>query len=209
MTANDHAKHVLNLYAPQLRWVCDSVKDSFDLPEDDMPDWQQEARILVMSYMGIMPGRHFNMVEVWKRKSGDDPIQIRAMLAYELRIDLSQLIARSLAKTPPSTSLNDLVEDQEFDVEDPNSEADLYNQEQANRYMRRYPTLALFALEGVSQEEIAEQRGVDIRTIRRHVAREKRAFLTDALKRANLVVEGDEPMAELEEAYTNVTKVRR
>jgi hypothetical protein len=80
---------------------------------------------------------------------------------------------------------------------------------QSVRLMRRYPILALNALEGLNVETIAVLKDQPVSTIERYLAREKRMFLTDNLKRAGIKVEGDEDMADLEEAYVNVTKQRR
>lgn len=202
---------VLDRFAPQLRWVCDSVQRTYDLLDDDMPDWKQEAKLYVLCYAGIIPwptkaGRHFGLLNVWESGEVRD---IPAMLATQLRLDLHEAVYRSISKTLPTTSLGELIENQEFDLEDPNSEADLYNHEQANRLSRQYPELAMAAIEGMSQEQIAAKQGITDRTVRNRITAQKRSYLTDQLRRANLIVEGDETMGELEEAFTNVSKVRR
>jgi len=203
------ASAVLDRFAPQIRWIVDTILRSFELEPHWEDDLCQDANILVLSYAGFIRGTHYGILDSIESLVNRDENQVRKLVAFRLRKDLTQQVSRSLTRMLPSTSLNDLVEDQEFDALDSSSEADLYNTEQANRYMRKYPTLALNALEGFTQEQIALLRGTTVRTVERHIAREKRSFLTDGLKRAGLVVEGDETMEDLEEAYTNVTKVRR
>jgi hypothetical protein len=204
------ASTVIDRFAPQVRWIVDSLLRSFELEPHWEDDLRQDANILVLSYAGFIRGTHYGILAKIESMVSQDEKQVTSLIAFRLRKDLTQQVSRMLTKIPPSTSIEVILNnDREFDIEDRYSEADLYNTEQANRYLRKYPTLALNALEGLTQEQIAEQRGVTLRTVERHIAQEKRAFLTDTLKRANLVVEGDETMAELEEAYGYVTKVRR
>jgi len=98
-----------------------------------------------------------------------------------------------------------------FDNEpsEPSHETEWDNQMDEARYLRKYPTFARNILDGISQPELANQLGVSLPTVERRIRGEKRSFLTDTLRRANLIVEGDETMDELEEAYGYVTKVRR
>ena len=73
----------------------------------------------------------------------------------------------------------------------------------------RYPYLALNVLDGFTQEQIAEANGLSRRTIIRKVNREKYAFLVSYVQKRGLRVEGDETLAELEEAYGYLMGVRR
>jgi hypothetical protein len=67
-------------------------------------------------------------------------------------------------------------------------------------FQRDYPTLAVWLIDGKTQEEIAELADVEIRTVKRRIAKEKRTYLERYCRRGGLRIEGNETLDELQEA---------
>src|SRR3954469_10054311 len=92
------ASAVLDRFAPQLRWVVDHLKDKFGLLDHELDDLRQEARLQVLCYAGLIPwptknGRHKGILAEWEVKTGGIESDIKALLAYELRLDLTRIIS--------------------------------------------------------------------------------------------------------------------
>jgi hypothetical protein len=168
---------------------------------------EQEARVLVITYAGLLRGWHSGKLNNWTAEAKGDEEQINLLVTNSLKMDLGQILGRQLQKGDRLVSL-DLMLEQGIDPADNHWEDrvtdHIDNRSQGRRYRELYPTLARNVLDGFTQEEIAEADGVDARTVRRHIAKEKRAFLLDFVQRRGLTVDGDETMEELTEAYENL-----
>lgn len=192
---------VLTKYVRQIEWVCKSVQESFELPDHALEDLQQDAAILILSYAGEISGLHFNKINQLTRIVGDDEAQLKHLVAMTLRLDLTQQVSRELDRIIPVDE--NPVDDCE--LSEPSFEQEVFSSMDEARLLRRYPLFARNVLDGVTQDKLAAELGIDERTVRRRIAGEKRSFLLTMLKRRGIVVEGDEPMHELEEAYRSLT----
>lgn len=202
------AVNVLDQFSAQIGWVVDSVMRSFDLEPHFRDDLRQEASTLVLSYASLLEtpiwgdGRLFR----WVTKAEGDEEQVRALLARQLRIDLSQTVKRQVDRTDGysmADSLDELVEEGLEPVDETweDTQIDLADAGGDTRIHERYPSLALNMLDGFTQDQIAEAVGVTDRAIRKRITKEKRLFLIDYVTRKGLRVEGDETLADLAEAY--------
>jgi CRP-like cAMP-binding protein len=199
------ARNVLERFGSQIIWVVDSVANSFDLEPHFRDDLKQDAKIRVLTYADLMEGWGHGRLFRWVKKTQGEENQVKALLARQLRIDLSQIVSRQVGKTDGLTmpdSLDEMIEEGDEPVDElfetrvldlvVGSETDMHD---------RYPWLSLNVLDGYTQDQIAEANGVSRRTVIRKIGREKYAFLISYVKRQGLRIEGDETMAELEEAY--------
>jgi len=210
-----NAEQVLENYSTQIDWATRLVLDTLWGPGEwtshDWSDVRQEATILVVTYHGIMPGWKSNKVADWESTTNGDAEQVRALLASALRLDLMQTIGRQREKEYGTTSLDALVDsgsEPSYTFED--SVIGRVDAEAGIR--KRYPTLCLNMLDGYTQAEIAEIRGVTRMTVSRHISREKREFEQEQVRknvaflaRNGLNVEGDESPEELAEAAQYMT----
>jgi hypothetical protein len=198
------ANAVLARFAPQVRRVLRKIQGDFELSDSVMDDWRQEANLYVLCYAGLVPwptanGRHFGLLSVWEQ---GHITEVANMLSTQLRLDLSESIGRAIRKEPAISdqTLDDLAESGK-EPSEPSYERESHNDMDESRYIRRYPLFARNVLDGVTQPILAELMGVSLPTIERRIRGEKRSFLASQLRRRGIVVEGDESMAELEEAY--------
>ena len=199
----DSHNAILQRFTPVIDTVIRSVQKKFKVPDCDTDDLRQEANILVLSYAGLIPGTHFNELTVIEAKARGDFEQIDNLVSYTLKLDLSQVIRRQRGSKKQS-SLDNLI-NTDFEPGNPSFEKELINDMDEARLLRRYPLFARNVLDGITQDKLAAELGIDERTVRRRIAGEKRSFLLTMLKRRGIVVEGDEPMYELEEAYRSLT----
>lgn len=169
---------------------------------------EQEARIRVATYAGLMPGWNSGILADWTRQAGGDEEQIKLLVTKQLKLNLAQILGRQLQKESRLVSLDVMLENG-IEPADSNWEErvieDIDNRSEARQYRELYPTLARNVFDGLTQAEIAEQDGTTLRTVERHIAKEKRAFLMAYARRRGLAVEGDETMEELTEAYGHLT----
>lgn len=207
------ATDVLNRFAPQLRWVVEHLRDKFNLQDHEIDDLKQEARLQILCYAGLIAwptkqGRHKGILVEWKNKTEGVESEIKSLLAYELRLDLTRIITSgSKQLLIDDRSIDELMEsDQE--PSEPSHETESDNNMDETQYLRRYPEFAMSVLDGLSQDEIAARQGITDRTVRNRIAGQKRSFLSTQLRKRGIVVEGDETMDELEEAYGYARVVR-
>jgi hypothetical protein len=205
------AEVILERFAPQRHWVVNSTMQAFDLPHHLLADLEQDVSELVLSYAGLMPGRHYGILKSWTKVTGNDERQIKSLLAYELRIDLAQLVARSQKKehSNGTTSLESLLENNQEPIETDFEETMVYRMDSEDRYRKRYPEFTLHVIDGMPQVEIADKLQISDRTVRNRIAAQKRSFLADRVRRAGLRTEGTETFEELQEALDFLGKAGR
>lgn len=200
------SRNVLDRFSNQIGWVVDSVMESFELEDHFYDDLRQEANIRVLTFAGILEGYDEGLLFKFVKKAEGDEKQVKAMLGKQLRLRLSQLVSRQIEKNNGESmtgSLDALVEEGREPV-DETFEARTINLVNGGSLLdmhERYPYLAANILDGFTQDQIAEAMNITSRTVRNRIMREKRQFLIDYLTRAGLVVEGDETLDELSEAF--------
>lgn len=199
------ARNVLDQFKTQIYWVVDSVATSFDLEPHFREDLRQDAKIRVLTYAGLMDGWGYDRLFRWVKATHGQDNQVKALLAKQLRIDLAQIVSRQVGKTDGKTmpdSLDQIIEDEVEPVDELFEDRVLDIVVGSNTDMHdKYPWLSLNVLDGFTQDQIAEANDVSRRTVIRKINREKYAFLIGYVRRQGLRTEGDETMAELEEAY--------
>ena len=196
------AADILDRFAVQIRWVVWSIRKSFKLEYHYIDDLTQEASLLVLSYAGIVPGIHYGRLKHMESEADYTESRVKSLLAMTLRLDLTQKVSRSLMRVPPkgNKTLDNLIESG-TEPSEPSHESETHERMDETKYLRRYPLFARNVLDGVSQPILAELLGVSLPTVERRIRGEKRSFLASQLRRRGIVVEGDESMSELEEAY--------
>jgi hypothetical protein len=207
----DEAETVLQRFsAPMGMAVSQVLRDQgLETNSNVRDELEQEARIRVITYAGLMPGWNSGILADWTRQAEQDEEQIKLLVTKQLKLNLAQILGRQLQKDCRLASLDVLletgVEPADITWEDRVIE-DIDNRSEGGRYRRLYPTLARNVFDGLTQTEIAGQDGVTVRTVERHIAREKRAFLLDYIQRRGLAIGGNETLEELAEAYENLTR---
>lgn len=100
MSNDVEARKVLERFAPQIRWVTDSVMDSFDLERHYKDDVRQEAEILVITYAGLLDEHvaYAGQLSRWESEVAGDETRLKAILGYNLRINLAKSVSRLINK---------------------------------------------------------------------------------------------------------------
>ena len=98
MSKELEARKVLERFAPQIRWVTDSVMDSFELESHFKDDVRQEAEIQVMAYAGLLDEHvwMFGVLSEWEALAGGDETQVKALLARTTTNCLAQITSRMI-----------------------------------------------------------------------------------------------------------------
>lgn len=211
------AQAVLDRFAPQLRWTVNSVMDRFSLPGTFYDDLRQDAEILLITYAGLMHKDSWGVGRLAKfeaRFQGDEK-QIKHYVGRQLRIDLSQIVARQLARNANEAQLVSM--DELTDSEDEPTDTyweerqitDVSKTEETLLYRAFYPTLVMHDIDGMSEVDIAKELGITDRTVRNRLMKEKKLFLTDFVTSRGLRLEGDETPEMLLEARGYLKKAGR
>ena len=210
------ARETLERFAPQLRWVVDSVMRSFQLSTHYRDEVEQEAQILLISYADLMASPidgHGKLAGIEALVESDEK-RVKSLVARQLRIDLSKKVARQSERDGVfrTDSLDEMTEYGEEVSDNGTGERGIIetidNDRDNDRVRRLYPTFARNVLDGITQEALAEESGVTVRTVERHIAKEKAAFLEDQerykligqIQERGLMVEGNETLDDLREA---------
>lgn len=130
MTKDLDATKVLERFAPQIRWVTDSVMESFDLEPHFKDDIRQEAEIQVMAYAGLLDEHvwMFGALSKWETQAKGDEGQVKALLGRQLRIALAQITSRMIHRNGEQ-SMHDSLDRlrDEFDREPQSGPGETYN----------------------------------------------------------------------------------
>lgn len=220
------ATDTLERFAPQLRWIVDSVMRTFQLDPYHRDEVEQEAQILLISYadlMGKPMDGHGKLTRIEELVASNetrvnDETRVKALIGRQLRIDLQKLVARQSEREGVfHTSSLDELSEEGFDTSDNGigERTTIENIDAAretDRVHRLYPNLARNELDGMTQEQIAAADGVTDRTVRNRIEREKVAFVDDQeryklvgqIQAKGLMVEGNETLDELRECAKNL-----
>ena len=199
MTKDLEAVDVLERFAPQIRWVTDSVMQSFDLEPHFKDDVKQEAQIRIMSYADLFDENidgHGRLVK-WSDHADGDETQIKAMLAYQLRIDLAKDVSRMIHRNGEHSMHDSLdrIRD-EYEREPQCGPGETYNvaapppepivnyddvmealADPGSRYLRRFvtefPFLAMQQIGELPIKEICKRAGVSRATAFRRLEMER------------------------------------
>lgn len=198
------ATEVLSRFDNCIKTVARNVAETFP-SVTTAEDAAQDASILVLSYAGLVPGgRHAGKLVDIERETGGNETRIKNILSTQLRLDLSQDYGRELEKQPMTVPLEMVHENiipPRFDLNE--------SLRAEEGFRKRYPTLALWLVDDMTEEQIAEMAGVTTRTVERRIAKEKCEYLTRYARRGGLRVVGDESLAELQEACAHLRAAGR
>jgi len=199
MNKHLEAAAVLERFAPQLRWVVDSVIQSFELEPHFKDDVRQEAQVLLMSYAGLFdePQWGDGRLAKFEAQAGSDESQVKALVGRQLRIDLAQNTSRMIHRNGEHSMHESLdrIRD-EYDREPQCGPGETYNVETppadpavnydevmatladpGTRYLRRFveefPFLAMQAIGEMSVDDIRKKAGVSRRTAMYRLAQER------------------------------------
>lgn len=198
------ARATLARFDSVIRAVSAGVVERFpDLETDDV---EQEAKMLVLSYAGFISGRHFGKLVDINMNAGGTESRILGITSTQLRLDLLQKYGRESDRKENTVSLDSLSEANHPGVSYDDRALDHVDEDLIRK---DFPYLSLRYFDGVSERALAKQLGVSLSTISRRTSAEKESFLIRRLVNAGLVVEGDEEVPELMEAYGYVRKAGR
>jgi len=142
----------------------------------EIDEVRQEAQILLMSYAGLIPGRHFGSLASIATETNPS-----GLLTYRLRLDLCELFGRQLKKLQPTYSLTEVLE-KNADPVDEYLEDRIIDEVDAERDIyQRYPYITMAYLEDLSHLDIAQIMDVSERTVRNRLADERYRFASAAI----------------------------
>jgi hypothetical protein len=184
------ANTVLERFAPQLRWVVDSIMSSFELEPHFKDDVKQEGQILLMSYGSLFdePQWGDGRLAKFEIQANGDESQVKALIGRQLRIDLSQVTSRMIHRNGDESMHDSLdrIQD-EYELEPQSGPGETFNvatppadptvdyedvmvtlADPGTRYLRRfvkeYPFLAMQVIGEMSIDDIRKKAGVSRRT---------------------------------------------
>lgn len=169
------AETVLGRFDRQISRAVYQVHSTY--PAIDTDDIRLEANVLVVTYAGLMPGRHHGILRHWAKEVNGDEAQIRGLLAYELRLDLLRILGPAESRRLPADSIDAMPTTRQPSYE---PETAWVNRLDLDGYVsREYPYLTLSAVDGLSVEEIADVTRESIPTVKRRLAVERRKAQRD------------------------------
>lgn len=199
MNKDYSATEVLERFAPQIRWVTDSVMQSFELEPHFKDDVRQEARTLIMSYASLFnePVWGDGRLAKFEAQAGGDESQVKALIARQLRIDLAQITSRMVHRNGEESMHDSLdrIRD-EYEREPQCGPGETYNvaappadptvsyeevmvtlADPGTRYLRRFvrefPFLAMQVIGELPVKEICKRAGVSRATAFRRLEVER------------------------------------
>lgn len=112
MSKDIEAVEILERFAPQIRWVTDSVMESFDLEHHFKDDVRQEAEILVITYAGLLDKHvaYADQLARWEIEAEGDEARIKSILGYNLRINLAKSVSRLVNRNGRIDSYHDSLD---------------------------------------------------------------------------------------------------
>lgn len=171
----DAANKMLRQYRYVIRSTALRVTRTFE-PSLEFDDVLQDARVLFLSYAGFIPdGRLPGKLHEWEQLSDGNRKRTQKLVTAQLRKDLNQHYGRELDKrlwTEPLevTSPNKLPQENSFE------NAVISNLTDHGALRVDFPYLARKFLDGRTEEQMAKDDGISIRTVRRRVDAEKSAI---------------------------------
>ena len=199
MSKNIDAVNVLDRFAPQIRWVTDSVMQSFELEPHFKDDVRQEANILVITYASLLDGNvaFSGQLARWEVTVSGGEDGIKSVLAYNLRINLASRISRMIHRNGDESMHDSLdrIRD-EYDSEPQSGPGETFNTveppmepivdydevmtalaDPGSRYLRRFvkefPFLAMQAIGELTVDQIRKTAKLSRRTVMYRLAQER------------------------------------
>lgn len=171
------AEQILARFKRAADWAARLAACLFDRAEL-YDDALQEARMLILSYAGLMPGWGYGTLPDIERDAEGDEHRVQAIVVSRLRLHLNQVLGRQLDKGPATVPVDLLPPALEPSCQFEDDAIDRADRERELR--RRYPYLMMRFTDGASEREIAASAGVPLRTVQYRIAAEKRSVQADA-----------------------------
>lgn len=161
---------VLIRFSNQIKRAARFAVQTFE-PRVELEDAEQEAAILVVTYAGLMPGRHFCKLRQIEREAAGDEYRVLGIVDKQLQLDILELYGRQVQKSQTTASLENLpLNAQPSDAPEDRWAARI----DENFYVRQeYPYLAVVALDQMTDECIATKTGESVRTVFYKLAAER------------------------------------
>jgi len=190
---------VLDRFAPQIRWVTDSMMDSFELEPHFKDEVRQEGQVLLMSYASLFdePQWGDGRLAKFEAQARGDEIQIKALIGRQLRIDLAQITSRMIHRNGDE-SMHDSLDriQEEWNSEPQCGPGETFNTvappvepsadydevmialaDPGSRYLRRFveefPFLAMQAIGELTVDQIRKTAKLSRRTVMYRLAQER------------------------------------
>ena len=176
----DHANAVIRRFDDVAKIVARSVAVTFSfVTEQD--DAEQDARLLVLSYAGFVPGgRLAGKLIDWEQLAQGDDYQVTRLLASQLKLDLSQQYGREAAKRDRMLSLDNIPESHHPST---TFEEAMLSHLDIDQTRLDFPYLTAHYIDGLPVAAIADAEGVHRNTIGNRLTKERDVFLTGYLTR--------------------------
>ena len=166
----------LKRFSRQIKYAARLTVRTFR-PSVPLEDAMQEASVLVITYAGLMPGRHSGKLAQIEHDAEGDERRVQAILSAQLAKDMYQIFGRLTAKQETFTSLDNLPP--RFQPNE-NPEDHWIAGIDHDRYIReQYPYLYMHAIENLTLDEVAKRTGEGTATVDRRIAVEKRRAAHD------------------------------
>lgn len=171
------SEQVLYRFRREVTWATHQVQSQFGEVVASTDDVRQEAGILILTYAGLLPGRHSGKLAKFEALAEGNDARVHRLLAATLRLDLYQLFGRKLDPLS-AISLDTLTgtkyepSDESSSMEDQVTRKHSFARE-LPRLRRDYPYLIAHVIDELLEREIAAKFGVSEATVDRHIAQEK------------------------------------
>ncbi len=177
MTDADREAHkVWNRFSAETRYAVQITVRTFAPSVEEADAWQ-EARMLVLSYAGLIQGRLHGKLAQWEQLETSGDGNVRRLLSAQLCRDLYQIFGRQEDRSLSCMPLETLPP-RRIPVTEP--EDGWIAAADRDSYVRReYPNLAMSTMDELTEEEIAARTEVTDRTVRNRLAAEKRRASKD------------------------------
>lgn len=171
VTTDAYARRVLSRFRTQIRNAANAAVKEFS-PRVEYQDVEQEAKILVLSYAGILGGWQSGILS----KMEDSADDVNRMLADTLTRNVKQVMARQVSHDS-LVNIDELPEDMHPLCLMDDELADYVDRKRD--FLDKYPTLTKVYLQDVPENELAESEGITDRALRYRLEAEKAKALED------------------------------
>lgn len=171
------AEGILQRFNLQIGKAVRRVNDAY--PSLEHEDLMQEAKALVLSYAGVIKGRHNGILHIWEDKAQWDENQVRGYLGYELRLDLLELVGPAEERRINTLSMDVMPLNRHPSYSPEETWISKISLEEHVR--KTYPYLALRVYDQLTVQEMARRLGIGHATVERRLAVEKAAAAKDPI----------------------------
>jgi hypothetical protein len=185
MTTTDRlAEQAIARFNRQIRAAAHYIVEKFQ-PAVTPADAVAEATVMVLQYTGYMSGGpHQNSIAKIERYAEGDEKRVRKILLTQLFLDLEQKFGRELMKYKDETPVDLNPEtlrapgDNTYDPTDAIVSGIDFEKE-LPRLRKDYPHLIASAVDGLTEEEIAESLGISHQAVSKRITQEKARAAND------------------------------